>query len=129
MTIVFKEVSVFMEAAGQTIPPSNAERSSQSDLYMRLIQEEYTELMDAEAVSDDVEICDACFDLIWVIVGYMHSRGWPCEQIWNEGALSNLEKIDKKTKKVIKREDGKVMKPDDWQPPNFSKFVSNCPNN
>jgi predicted HAD superfamily Cof-like phosphohydrolase len=127
MTIVFKEVAVFMKAAGQTIPTCNVDRSIQSDLYMSLIKEEYSELMEAEAVSDDVEICDACFDLIWVIVGYMHSRGWDCEQIWNEGALSNLEKIDRKTGKVIKREDGKVLKPEGWQPPNFSKHVSTLP--
>lgn len=127
MTKVFKDVSIFMEAAGQTIPPFNADRSSQSDLYMRLIQEEYSELMEAESDSDDVEICDACFDLIWVIVGYMHSRGWSCEGIWDEGSLSNLKKIDKKTGKVVKREDGKVMKPEGWQPPNFSKHVSTLP--
>jgi predicted HAD superfamily Cof-like phosphohydrolase len=53
----------------------------------------------------------------------MISRGWDCNAIWDEGSLSNLNKIDKKTGTVIKREDGKVLKPEGWQPPNFSKFV------
>jgi len=123
MSKTFTDVTVFMTAAGQSIPPFNANRSDQSDLYMKLIQEEYTELMDAEAVSDDAEICDACFDLMWVIVGYMKSRGWDCENIWDEGAQSNLSKIDKATGKVIKREDGKILKPEGWKPPDFAKFV------
>jgi len=123
MSKVFSDVHVFMHSAGQTIPPFNANRSTQSDLYMKLIQEEYTELMDAEAVSDDAEICDACFDLMWVIVGYMKSRGWDCENIWDEGAKSNLSKIDSATGKVKKREDGKILKPEGWKPPDFAKFV------
>jgi predicted HAD superfamily Cof-like phosphohydrolase len=123
MSKTFTDVHVFMLAAGQSIPPFNANRSDQSDLYMKLIQEEFSELMDAEAVSDDTEICDACFDLMWVIVGYMKSRGWDCENIWDEGAKSNLSKIDKATCKVIKREDGKILKPEGWKPPDFAKFV------
>ena len=123
MSKTFTDVTVFMTAAGQSIPPFNANRSDQSDLYMKLIQEEYTEVMDAEAVSDDAEICDACFDLMWVIVGYMKSRGWDCENIWDEGAKSNLSKIDSATGKVKKREDGKILKPEGWKPPDFAKFV------
>jgi len=109
MSKVFADVHVFMHSAGQDVPPFNANRSDQSDLYMKLIQEEYTELMDAEAVSDDAEICDACFDLMWVIVGYMKSRGWDCENIWDEGAKSNLSKIDSATGKVKKREEARRL--------------------
>ena len=123
MSKVFADVHVFMHSAGQDVPPFNANRSDQSDLYMKLIQEEYKELMDAEAVSDDAEICDACFDLMWVLVGYMKSRGWDCEEIWDEGAQSNLSKIDPMTLKVKKREDGKILKPEGWKPPDFAKFV------
>lgn len=123
MTKVFTDVQVFMTAAGQSVPPFNADRSAQSDLYMKLIEEEYKELMEAQADNDDTEICDACFDLMWVIAGYMHSRGWSCEEIWDEGAKSNLSKIDPTTGKVIKRDDGKILKPAGWQPPNFEQFV------
>jgi predicted HAD superfamily Cof-like phosphohydrolase len=123
MSKVFADVHVFMHSAGQDVPPFNANRSDQSDLYMKLIQEEYTELIDAEAVSDDAEICDACFDLMWVLVGYMKSRGWDCEEIWDEGAQSNLSKIDPVTLRVKRREDGKILKPEGWKPPDFAKFV------
>jgi predicted HAD superfamily Cof-like phosphohydrolase len=123
MSKVFADVHVFMHSAGQDVPPFNANRSDQSDLYMKLIQEEYTELMDASIDKNDTEICDACFDLMWVIVGYMKSRGWDCENIWDEGAQSNLSKIDPVTLRVKKREDGKILKPEGWKPPNFAKFV------
>jgi hypothetical protein len=36
---------------------------------------------------------------------------------------TNFAKIDKKTGKVIKREDGKVLKPDGWTPPNLLPYV------
>ena len=123
MSKVFTDVTVFMTAAGQSIPPFNANRSEQSDLYFNLIKEEYRELMDANLDQNDTEICDACFDLMWVIAGYMKSRGWDCENIWDEGAKSNLSKIDSVTGKVIKREDGKILKPEGWKPPDFAKFV------
>ena len=123
MSKTFTDVTVFMTAAGQSVPPFNANRSDQSDLYMKLIQEEYTELMDASIDKNDTEICDACFDLMWVLVGYMKSRGWDCENIWDEGAQSNLSKIDPVTLRVKKREDGKILKPEGWKPPDFAKFV------
>ena len=121
MTKVFRDVQVFMCAAGQTISQNNPE---QSILYHRLINEEYNEFCAARLENDDKETIDACFDMIWVIVGYMQSRGWDCDKIWDEGSLSNLKKIDRKTGKVLKREDGKVLKPEGWQPPDFSKFVA-----
>lgn len=120
MSKVFTDVQVFMAAAGQTTTQNNDE---QAILYHRLINEEFQEFCEARLANDDVETIDACFDMIWVIVGYMLSRGWDCEKIWDEGALSNLRKIDKETRKVLKREDGKVLKPEGWQPPDFTKFV------
>jgi predicted HAD superfamily Cof-like phosphohydrolase len=120
MTKVFRDVQVFMSAAGQTISQKNPE---QAVLYRKLIDEEYEEFCEARINEDDVETIDACFDMIWVIVGYMVSRGWDCDRLWDEGALSNLKKIDRATGKVIKREDGKVLKPEGWKPPDFSKFT------
>lgn len=120
MSSVFDDVSQFMRAAGQTV---NTDNKDQARLYQKLIGEEYEEFLDAIAVSDDVETLDACFDLIWVTIGYMKSRGWNCSAAWQEGTDSNLAKIDPNTKTVLKRADGKVLKPSDWKPPNFGKFV------
>lgn len=121
MTKVFTDVALFMTAAGQTINRDNLE---QAKLYETLIKEEYEEFLEAIQTSDDPETLDACFDMMWVIVGYMLSRGWDCERSWDEGAKSNLAKIDKATALVLKRPDGKVMKPEGWKPPNFAKFTT-----
>lgn len=124
MTKVFTDVSVFLKAVGQSVPPFIADEGDQSRLYKKLIDEEYNEFLEAWEANDEVEKIDACFDMMWVIVGYMKSRGWDCEQIWDEGAKSNLAKIDPTTGKVIRRpEDGKILKPDGWRPPDFSKFT------
>lgn len=120
MSKVFTDVEVFLRSVGQT---SRQENVKQAELYLKLIEEEFNELMDAYHQNNDAEILDACFDLIWVVVGYMHSRGWDCESSWDEGARSNLSKIDPFTGKVKRREDGKILKPDGWKPPNFKQFV------
>jgi predicted HAD superfamily Cof-like phosphohydrolase len=124
MTKVFTDVTVFLKAVGQETPSfAQATVSDQAELYKKLIKEEVEEFWEAEAVSDDVEQIDACFDMMWVIIGYMKSRGWDCEKIWDEGAKSNLSKIDPVTGLVKRREDGKILKPEGWKPPNFAKFV------
>jgi len=124
MSKVFTDVSVFLAAVGQEIPSVPQQKvSDQAELYKKLIKEEVEEFWEAEAVSDDVEQIDACFDMMWVIIGYMKSRGWDCESIWDEGAKSNLSKIDATTGKVIRREDGKILKPEGWKPPDFTRFT------
>jgi predicted HAD superfamily Cof-like phosphohydrolase len=124
MSKVFTDVGVFLKACGQDYPSHpDPKVSDLAELYKKLIKEEVDEFWEAEAVSDDAEQLDACFDMIWVIVGYMHARGWDCSAAWDEGAKSNLAKIDKTTGKVIRREDGKILKPEGWQPPDFKKFV------
>ena len=123
MTKVFTDVEVFLAACGQTHSNIPVPQNELSKLYLKLIHEEYNEFKEALVDDDDAEQLDACFDMMWVIIGYMKSRGWDCEKSWDEGALSNLAKIDPTTAKVIRREDGKILKPEGWKPPNFAKFV------
>jgi len=123
MTKVFTDVAVFLKAVGQETPSKPQMVSDQALLYQMLIKEEVGEFWEAVETSDDVEQIDACFDMMWVIIGYMQSRGWDCENIWDEGAKSNLSKIDPVSGKVIRREDGKILKPEGWKPPDFTKFV------
>jgi predicted HAD superfamily Cof-like phosphohydrolase len=46
------------------------------------------------------------------------------EGAWREVMRTNFEKIDKETGKVRKREDGKVLKPLNWQPPQLSEYIT-----
>lgn len=123
MTKVFTDVQMFMRACDHITPASPADPSALSDLYKSLIDEEYEEFQEAFNAGDDAEQLDACFDMIWVIVAYAKTRGWDIDKAWDEGAKSNLFKIDQASGRVIRREDGKILKPKGWQPPDFSKFV------
>jgi len=95
---------------------------SQASLYMSLVQEEFDELTEAFAAKDLVEIADACADLKWVIEGLEYTLGLPQQKIWDEVARSNLSKISANGK-VLKREDGKVMKPDTYSPPDIKSIL------
>jgi predicted HAD superfamily Cof-like phosphohydrolase len=123
MTKVFTDVQTFMRACDHITPSEPSQPSALSDLYKTLIDEEYEEFVEAFNAGDDAEQLDACFDMMWVIVAYAKTRGWDIDKAWDEGAKSNLYKIDQASGRVIRREDGKILKPKDWQPPNFEKFV------
>jgi predicted HAD superfamily Cof-like phosphohydrolase len=114
------DVNKFLYACGQSVMANNPEQAA---LYLNLIKEEYQELLEAVDANDDTEILDAIFDTIWVCIGYAKSRGWDLDEAWKEGAQSNLSKIDPTTGHVQRREDGKIMKPEGWLPPNFKPFV------
>lgn len=116
-------VQTFMKAAGQDVHSEPCGETEQSKLYANLIAEEFDEFVEALDHSNDAEQLDACVDMIWVIVAYMASRGWDYNAAWGEVSKTNLSKIDPNTGKCIKREDGKILKPEGWEEPNFEQFV------
>lgn len=120
MTNPFRDQEKFMRACDQTTDVWNQE---QFDLYVNLIEEEFKELKEAIAAGDKVEILDALEDIMVVTAGAMHSAGVDGEGGWKEVMRTNFAKIDKETGKVRKREDGKVLKPLGWTPPNLKPFL------
>ena len=82
------------------------------------------ELKEALAANDDIEIVDALLDILVVTIGALHSFGADAEGGWKEVMKTNFAKIDRQTGKVRKREDGKVLKPTGWTPPDLKPFVS-----
>ncbi len=117
---VFLDQMAFMLACDQTAGRFNG---TQFDMYCALIQEEVAELQEALASNDNVETLDALIDIMVVTIGAIHSLGVDAEGAWREVLNSNLAKIDKDTGKVRKREDGKVLKPQGWQPPALGKYI------
>jgi len=118
---VFRDQAKFMNACGQTVGERNQD---QFDLYLKLIQEEVDELQTAVDDNDRVEQLDALIDIMVVTVGAVQSLGVDGEGAWKEVMSTNFAKIDSLTGRVRKREDGKVMKPTGWQPPNLSKYIN-----
>ena len=115
------DVKRFMDACDQ----KETGFGKQSNLYMVLIREEFDELMNAFFRGNLVDIADGCADLKWVIEGLEHTLQIPQQDVWNEVARSNLAKIDDETGKVLKRADGKVLKPEGWTPPDIKSILDN----
>jgi predicted HAD superfamily Cof-like phosphohydrolase len=90
-------------------------------MYCNLIREEFEELVASQTAEDDL---DALIDILVVTIGAIHSLGADAEGAWKEVMRTNFAKIDKDTGKVRKREDGKVLKPQGWTPPDLKPFVT-----
>ena len=114
----FTDVRDFHQAFGQRIGekpelPNVSERT----LRMKLITEEFNELCDAEEANDIAEIADALADIIYIACGTAVSYGIPLDDVFAEVHRSNMAKLV--DGKVIRREDGKVQKPEGWTSPDI----------
>ena len=115
----FRDQEKFMRACDQTVDSRN---SDQFNMYLKLIEEEAEELNQAILAKDKVEMLDALIDILVVTIGAIHSMGADAEGAWKEVMRSNFAKIGEDGK-VRKREDGKVLKPVGWAPPDLKPFV------
>lgn len=106
-----------MIACDQTV---GTENQDQYALYLQLIEEEVQELRDSKTRVDDL---DALIDIVVVTIGALHSIGCDVEGAWKEVMGTNFAKIDKRTSRVNKREDGKVLKPEGWRAPELAQFL------
>lgn len=83
------------------------------------MEEEHKEFRDAET---DARRFDACLDLIYVILGYCHLRGWDVPEGWRRVHMANM------LKKLAEKQDPKrhgmdVIKPPGWVAPNLDDLV------
>jgi len=117
MTNVFEDVNKFGTACDQPASEANYK------MYLDLIREETDELEEAIQDNDKVEQLDALVDILVVTIGAIRAAGWDAEGAWKEVMDTNFAKIDPTTGKVIKREDGKVLKPEGWQAPQLIPFL------
>jgi len=117
MSNPFRDQEKFMRACDQSVGEFN---EAQYQLYCNLISEEFNELVASTTKVDDL---DALIDILVVTIGAIHSLGADAEGAWKEVMRTNFAKIDRDTGKVRKREDGKVLKPQGWTPPELAPFV------
>ena len=120
MTNPFRDQEKFMRACDQSVDAIN---ESQYAMYIKLIDEEHRELLEATLSEDRVEQLDALIDILVVTIGAIHSFGADAEGAWKEVMKTNFVKIDRETGKVRKRDDGKVLKPVGWTAPNLKPFL------
>jgi predicted HAD superfamily Cof-like phosphohydrolase len=140
---IFADQRIFMRACGQTVDRPNKE---QTELYLRLMIEELAETLIAAnphksteirnltlaltehatlgSATDHVGLFDGLLDVIVTTAGAGISAYLPMSQGWQEVVRSNMAKVDRVTGKVRRREDGKVLKPDGWQPPQLATILA-----
>jgi NTP pyrophosphatase (non-canonical NTP hydrolase) len=94
------------------------------ELRIKLLREEVEEYAEAARAGDLVEVLDALADIGYILAGTILNHGMQniYDDAFNEVHRSNMAKLV--DGKVLRREDGKVMKPQGWTPPQLAQFVS-----
>lgn len=107
--------TAFKCAVGSTpaIPDDDARK-----LCMKLIDEEYGELMAGLATNDMVEIADGAIDLIYVVLYMCVVYGIDPAPLWNEVQRANMAKLGGGRSAT-----GKILKPEGWQPPDIAGLL------
>lgn len=118
------EVKIFQQLCGQTVSfyPTADSNHEQAFLYAELVREEAQELADAFRDKDIIGVADGAADLIWVVYGLCNAMGIDLEPVWNEVRDSNMSKVGANGQ-VIRREDGKILKPDTYFKPDIKKVL------
>ena len=93
------------------------------ELRIKLLKEEVEEYAEAARAGDLVEVLDALADIGYILAGTIINHGMQhiYDDAFDEVHKSNMAKLV--DGKVLRREDGKVMKPEGWQPPNLAQFL------
>ena len=105
----------------------------QAKLYFNLVEEETEEfdkavqaLLNAEYADEKLaalsDLLDGICDMIVVLMGTCNSLGLPFDAAFTEVHRSNMLKFNRKedgTFEILKRADGKVIKPRDWKRPDI----------
>ncbi|HET7101006.1 MAG TPA: nucleoside triphosphate pyrophosphohydrolase family protein [Terriglobia bacterium] len=121
MTKEQRQVQEFMRLAGQEVKARPALAPVEvANLRLRLIEEEATELSEAMAAGDLVEIADAVGDLLYVVLGAASAYGIDLEPVFQEIHRSNLSKfID-----GHRRPGGKWQKGPRYSPANLEPILA-----
>ncbi len=93
------------------------------ELRIKLLTEEVEEYAEAARSGDLVEVLDALADIGYILAGTIINHGMQhiYDAAFDEVHRSNMAKLV--DGKVLRREDGKVMKPEGWTPPRLAQFL------
>ena len=93
----------------------------------KLMQEENQEYLEACKNNDLVEIADALGDMLYIWCGTVLKHGLQdkIEDIFDEIQKSNMSKLDINGNPIF-REDGKVMKSDQYFKPDIKSILEKC---
>ncbi|NPA07267.1 MAG: hypothetical protein GXO54_07715 [Chloroflexi bacterium] len=95
------------------------------ELRIRLLQEELEEYIRAARAGSLVDIADALTDLLYVLLGTFITHGLQdvAEALFDEVHRSNMTKLGPDGRPIY-REDGKVLKPPTYRPPDLARILA-----
>jgi predicted HAD superfamily Cof-like phosphohydrolase len=82
-----------------------------------IFKREYAE-EDEEELEKIADQADALVDVYYYMLNAAARHGMNLSRVFKVVHEANMAKRDKKTGKFLKREDGKILKPEGWLPPN-----------
>jgi NTP pyrophosphatase (non-canonical NTP hydrolase) len=106
----------------------NSTTPASRTLQRRLIVEEFKEFLDAEnqlimgLTVNATECLKELADLVYVCYQYAENLGWDLDKALDRVHESNMSKLDENGNPIY-REDGKVLKGPNYQPPNLTDLV------
>ncbi len=127
--LVLRERLITEEVNDELLPALIQLRHLQVDGYKETPGEERDPLVDVDDAKDAVrrelmvDIADGIVDAIYVLAGCGVTMGIPLGEVWHEVQRSNMAKVDPETGKVRRRDDGKILKPEGWTPPDVKKAL------
>jgi len=119
----FQQVEEFMSTFGQEVRKSpELPKKEEQALRVELIEEELSELKEGIKNGDIIEIADALTDILYVTYGAGHTFGINLDKCFAEVQRSNMSKLGKDGKPIY-REDGKILKGENYSEPNLSDCI------
>ena len=121
-----EHVEIFHDAFGIKNKYNPTSQVSQDTFLLRhkLMHEENEEYLEACHNGDLVEIADALGDMMYILCGTILSHGLQdkIEDIFEEIQRSNMSRLGSDGKPIY-RKDGKVMKGENYSPPDLKKCL------
>lgn len=93
----------------------------EGELRKSIILEEAKEFADAIDANDLPEAVDACIDLLYVVLGALSKFGIDAEPYFRAVHEANMAKLKDG---IIRRPDGKIIKPKGWKPPDIAAMIA-----
>ena len=107
------QVREFTSACHDELPAKPIEMSDQAIAFIKeMVNDELTELEEANGITEQA---DALVDAIYYICDCAVRHGMNLDKLFDIVHRANMQKVV--DGKVIRREDGKIMKPASWQDP------------
>lgn len=107
------QVKEFTEACNDNLPTTPQRMTPESKSFIiEMVKDELLELEEAETIEDEA---DALVDAIYYICDCAVKQGIDLDKIFNIVHGANMQKVE--NGKVIRRDDGKVLKPESWKDP------------